>query len=64
MLPHASGATAIKSSGHLSSSSLLYLLLLVDCSIAPPRQARAVFYQLQGPAQMTTLNEIRLVRTE
>jgi hypothetical protein len=35
MLLHASGATAIKSSGHLPSSALAYLLLLVDCSIAP-----------------------------
>ena len=50
MLLHVSGATAIKSSGHLPSSSLLYLLLLVDCSVALPRQAQAVFYQFIRPS--------------
>jgi hypothetical protein len=50
MLPHTSGATAIKSSGHLSSSSLLYLLLLVDCSIALPQWAWAVFCQFIRPS--------------
>ena len=49
MVLHASGATAIESSGHLSSSALAYLLLLVDCSIALSRQARAVFYQFIRP---------------
>ena len=34
MLLHTSGATAIKSSGNLSSSSSLYLLLLVDCGLS------------------------------
>ena len=47
MLLNVSGATAIKSSGHLPSSALAYLLLLVDCSVALPQQARAVFYHSQ-----------------
>ena len=49
MLLHASGATAIKSSGHLPLSALAFLLLLVACYIALPRQARAVFYQFIRP---------------
>jgi hypothetical protein len=49
---HASGATAIKSFGHLSSSALLYLLLLVDCSIAQPRWAYGLsFVSLSDPSQ-------------
>ena len=49
---------AIKPSVHFPSYALLYLLLLVDCNITPPRWARenhvlymlALFYSCATPA--------------